>query len=40
MTIIAVINQLSTYKEVDGNLTVTIYYDINYLGIDNFPIGT
>ena len=31
---------LSTYKEIIGNLTVTIYYDINQLSIDNFPVGT
>ena len=32
--------KISTHKEVNGNLTVTIYYDINQLSIDNFPIGT
>ena len=31
---------VSTYKEIIGNLTVIIYYDINHLNIDNFPIGT
>ena len=35
------LNELvSNYKEVNGNLTVTIYYDINQLSVDNFPIGT
>ena len=32
--------QLSTYKEVIGNLSPIISHNINYLSIDNFPVGT
>ena len=31
---------ISTDKEVIGNLTVTIFNDINKLNINKFPIGT
>lgn len=32
--------EVSTYKEVVGNLSSFIFHDINHLKGDNFPVGT
>ena len=40
LVIFILLVELSTYKEVIGNLSSIISHNINHLSVDNFPVGT